>query len=118
MIKLGCLLKVSDNTGVSRIKFIGSLRRKKNLTIGDVVIGSIQKTTSNAYKKSSIVLGVLVKTKKPLQRSDGSTIRFEENCIIIVDRTLVPKGTHIFGPIPYEIKEKFKKITPLTNNFV
>jgi large subunit ribosomal protein L14 len=118
MIKLGCVLKVSDNTGVNKIRFIGTLRKKKTLTIGDIIIGSIQKTTSPTYKKSSIVTAILIKTKKPVLRSDGSTLRFSDNCVLIVDKTLTPKGTHIFGPIPYEIKYKYKKVTSLTNNFV
>jgi large subunit ribosomal protein L14 len=118
MIKLGCLLKVSDNTGINKVKFIGTLKKKKTLKVGDIVIVSIQKTTSPIYKKSSIVMAILIKTKKPLLRKDGSTLRFNENCVLIIDKTLTPKGTHIFGPIPYEIKYKYKKVTSLTNNFV
>lgn len=118
MIKLGCILKVSDNTGINKIRFIGTLKRKKTLTVGDIIIGSIQKTTSSTYKKSSIVTAILIKTKKPILRLDGSTLRFSDNCVLIVDKTLSPKGTHVFGPIPYEIKTKYKKITTLTNNFV
>lgn len=119
MIKLGCLLKVSDNTGINKIKLIGSLqKKKKTLKVGDIIIGSIKKTSSNIYKKSTIVLAVLIKTKKPFHRLDGSTIRFLENSVLIIDKSMTPKATHIFGPIPYEIKEKYKKVTSLTNNFI
>lgn len=119
MIKLGCILKVSDNTGVSKLKLIGSLRNKlRSLKIGDIIVASVVKTSSDIYKKSSIVLAVLIKTKKPLLRKDGTTLRFAENSVLIVDKTMNPKGTHVFGPVPYEIKDKYKKITSLTNNFV
>lgn len=118
MIKMGCLLRVSDNTGVSKIRLIGMLKKKNVLSVGDVVIGSVQKSTSMIYKKSSIVMGILIKTRKPMHRTDGTTLRFKDNCVLIVDKTLTPRGTHIFGPVPYEIKEKYKKVASLTNNFV
>jgi len=119
MIKLGCILNVSDNTGINKVKFIGTTKKRKSpLKIGDIITGSIQKTSTPNYKKSSIILGVLIKTKTPFFRKDGTTLRFFENSIIILDKTHTPKGTHIFGPVPIEIKYKYKKLTSLTNNFI
>lgn len=119
MIQTGCILKIHDNTGINKIKVICVLKRAKRLPkIGDIVIGSIQKTLSPVYKKSSIAMAMLIKTKKAIIRKDGSMLSYLENAGIIVDKTGTPKGTHIFGPVPIEIKEKNKKIATLTNNFI
>lgn len=119
MIEIGCILKIHDNTGVNKIKVIGVLNRKKRIPrIGDIVVASIQKTLSPIYKKSSIVMAMLIKTKKALIRKDGSTLSYLENAAIIIDKTGSPKGTHIFGPVPVEIKKKNKKIAALTNCFI
>jgi len=119
MIHIGCILKVHDNTGISKIKVIGVLKRQKRIPkVGDVVVASIQKTLSPVYKKSSIIMAMIIKTKKALIRKDGSTLSYLENASIIVDKTGSPKGTHIFGPVPIEIKEKNKKIATLTNSFI
>src|SRR5690606_25443556 len=105
MIKVGCILKVNDNTGINKIKYIGTLKkRKKPLKIGDIVIGSIKKTSTPLFKKSSLVTAVLIKTKTSLFRKDGTSIKFFENGVIILDKNYIPKGTHVFGPVPVEIK--------------
>ncbi len=119
MIQIGCILKIHDNTGINKIKIIGVLNRKKRIPkVGDVIIGSIQKTISPVYKKSSIVTALLIKTKKALIRKDGSTLSYLENAAVIIDKGGTPKGTHIFGPVPIEIKVINKKIASLTNNFI
>lgn len=119
MIQIGCILKIHDNTGINKIKIIGVLKRRKRIPkVGDIVIASIQKTLSPIYKKSSIITAMVVKTKKALMRKDGSSLSYLENAAIVVDKTGTPKGTHVFGPIPIEIKEKNKKISTLTNNFI
>src|SRR5690554_27317 len=119
MIKIGCLLNVKDNTGINKIKFIGTFKkRKKSMRIGDILIGSVKKTSNILFKKSEIVLAILIKTKQPHLRKDGTTIKFFDNGVIIIDKNFIPKGTHIFDPVPFEIKLKYKKIASLSNNFV
>ena len=64
-----------------------------------------------AIKKND---NVVVRTKAPIRRSDGSYLRFDSNAIVIIDTTNNPKGTRIFGPVARELRAKnFMKIISL-----
>jgi large subunit ribosomal protein L14 len=57
---------------------------------------------------------VVVRTRKAIHRSDGSTLRFDSNAIVIIDKDCNPKGTRIFGPVARELRQKrFMKIISL-----
>lgn len=57
---------------------------------------------------------VVVRTKQPVKRDDGSYLRFDNNAIVIIDKDLNPRGTRIFGPVARELREKnFMKIISL-----
>ena len=65
-------------------------------------------------KKGYVVKAVVVRTKKPTRRADGSYIRFDENAAVIIKEDGNPKGTRIFGPIARELREKnYMKILSL-----
>jgi large subunit ribosomal protein L14 len=57
-------------------------------------------------KKGEVVRAVIVRTKQPVRRKDGSYIRFDDNAAVIVDTQKNPRGTRIFGPIARELREK------------
>jgi large subunit ribosomal protein L14 len=60
------------------------------------------------------VKAVVVRTKKPFGRSDGTSIAFDENAAVIIDNQRNPRGTRIFGPVARELREKnFMKIVSL-----
>ena len=62
-------------------------------------------------KKSDIVRAVIVRTKKPIQREDGMTIRFDENAAVVLNAADNPRGTRVFGTIARELRDKdFGKI--------
>ena len=117
MIQAETKLKVADNTGareVECIKVLGATRRRY-AGLGDVVIVSVKKTIPNSNaKKKEVARAVIVRQKKDFRRKDGSIIRFDENACVLVDKTGLPRGTRIFGPVARELREKgFMKIISL-----
>jgi len=117
MIQTYTRLKVADNTGARQLMVIrvlgGSTRRYA--TVGDVVVCSVKQAIPNsAVKKGEVVRAVVVRITKPLRRTDGSYIRFDDNAAVILTDQLNPRGTRIFGPVARELREKqFMKIISL-----
>ena len=109
MIQQQTYLQVADNTGAKELMCIrvlgGSGRKFAN--IGDVVVCSVKKAAPNGtVKKGEVVKAVVVRTKKPIRRADGSYLRFDENAAVIIKEDGTPKGTRIFGPVARELREK------------
>jgi len=118
MIQHESRLNVADNTGAKEILVIqvtGGSKRKFG-HIGDIVVGTVKSATpQGSIKKSEIVKAVIVRTTKEWRRKDGSSIRFDDNAVVILDTDgQNPKGTRIFGPVARELREKgFMKIVSL-----
>ena len=117
MIQMTSVLDVADNSGAKRvfcIKVIGGSRRRY-AAIGDVVIVSIREAIPGAkVKKGEVARAVIVRTKKQLLRNDGTTIRFDGNSAVLVNKENEPIGTRIFGPVARELRAKrFMKIISL-----
>ena len=83
--------------------------------VGDVIKAHIKEAAPDGtVKKGEVVDAVIVRTKAPLRRPDGSVLRFDRNALVIIDQQLNPKGTRIFGPVARELREKnFTKIVSL-----
>ncbi len=117
MIQTYTRLKVADNTGARQLMVIrvmgGSTRRYA--TVGDVVVCSVKQATPNSpVKKGEVVRAVVVRTARPMRRTDGSYIRFDDNAAVILTDQFNPRGTRIFGPVARELREKqFMKIISL-----
>jgi len=118
MIQRETRMKVTDNTGAKELLVInitGSSRQQYG-HIGDIVVGTIKSATPQAIvKKSEIVKAVIVRASKEWRRKDGSSIRFDDNAVVILDGDGVnPRGSRIFGPVARELREKgFTKIVSL-----
>jgi len=109
MIQLRSLLKVTDNSGAKEVRVISVLGQPSATggQIGDIIIGSVRKRLPNSeISKGSVVRGVIVRTRNGYRRDDGSTIRFDDNAIVLVTPNLEPVGTRIFGPVPRELRGK------------
>jgi large subunit ribosomal protein L14 len=110
-------LDVADNTGARRAECIrvlgGSKRRYAH--VGDIIVASVKEATPDAtIKKKTVVRAVIVRTRRPIHRADGSTLRFDSNACVIIDENRNPKGTRIFGPVARELRDKnFMKIISL-----
>ncbi|MEO1923459.1 50S ribosomal protein L14 [Caminibacter sp.] len=117
MIQPFTRLKVADNSGAKEImciKVLGGSKRRY-ARVGDIIVASVKKALPNGkIKKGQVVKAVVVRTKKELQRENGSLIRFDDNAAVIIDAKKEPVGTRIFGPIAREVRyEGFQKITSL-----
>lgn len=117
MLQVRSRLDVADNTGARMAKMIGVIGKKNSLnaSIGDVITAHVREAASGGtVKKGEVVRAVIVRTRQPIRRDDGSYLRFDNNAIVIIDKDLNPRGTRIFGPVARELREKnFMKIVSL-----
>lgn len=117
MVQLRSMLIVADNTGAKKIRVIGfaGYSRKRYAGVGDIVVASVKDALPDGLvKKKEVVKAVVVRTVKAISRPDGSYIKFERNCAIIVDADKNPRGTRVFGPVPRELRDcNFAKIISL-----
>lgn len=117
MIQPETRLKVADNTGAKFAKCIKVLggSKRRYARIGDVVVVTIKEAAPRGViKKKAVVRAVVVRQVKELGRKDGTSIRFDENAIVIIDKDKQPKGTRVFGPVARELREKgYQKIISL-----
>ena len=109
MIQVETRMPVADNTGAKKImcnKVLGGSKRRYG-TIGDVIVVTVKSAIPNGMvKKGQVLKAVIVRVKKERARKDGSYIRFDENAAVLVDDSLEPIGTRIFGPVGRELREK------------
>lgn len=117
MIQQTSVLDVADNSGAKKvycIKVLGGTRRRY-ASIGDVIIVSVREAIPNSkVKKGEVARAVIVRTSKELARSDGSSIRFDGNSAVLINKENEPIGTRIFGPVARELRAKrFMKIISL-----
>jgi large subunit ribosomal protein L14 len=117
MIQQESRLKVADNSGaklVACIKVLGGSRRRY-AGVGDVIAVAVKSAAPRGtVKKKAVERAVIVRTKKTIHRKDGTSVRFDENAVVIVSKEGEPKGTRVFGPIAREVREKgYSKINSL-----
>ncbi len=117
MIQQQTKLKVADNTGAREIMCIRCLggSYRKTAGIGDIIVASVKTATpGGVVKKGDVVKAVIVRTKQPIRRADGSYLRFDENAAVIIKEDKTPRGTRIFGPVAKELREgEYMKILSL-----
>lgn len=116
MIQQETRLEVADNTGAKQAMMIRRLgQAKKTASVGDTIVVSIKDSTPEAaVKKGTVAKAVVVRTKAPIRRQDGSYLRFDTNAVVILDANGNPRGTRIFGPVARELRsKKFMKIISL-----
>jgi large subunit ribosomal protein L14 len=114
-------LDVADNTGARQamcIKVLGGTKRRY-ASVGDVIVVSVKKATPGSdVKPGEVARGVIVRTKHPVRRPDGSIVRFDSNALVLLDPNGNPRGTRIFGPVARELRQKFMKIVSLAPEVV
>ena len=116
MLQIRSHLDVADNTGAKIAWAIGVLGRNQRYAhVGDVIKVHIKDAAPDGQvKKGEVHNAVIVRTRQPIRRSDGSYLRFDSNAVVIIDPELNPKGTRIFGPVARELRDKkFMKIISL-----
>ena len=117
MIQPQTRLIVADNSGAKELQVITVLdgAKRDSASVGDIVSASVKSATPvGGVKKKEVVKAVIVRTRKAVQRADGSLIRFDDNAAIIINADKTPRGTRVFGPVPRELREKgYMKIISL-----
>lgn len=117
MIQTQSMLDVADNSGAKRVQCIkvlgGSHRRYAG--IGDLIKVTVKEAIPRGkVKKGQVMNAVVVRTRKGVRRPDGSIIRFDVNSAVLLNASLAPIGTRIFGPVTRELRgEQFMKIISL-----
>ena len=125
MIQVQTMLEVADNSGIKKvqcIKILGGSKRRY-ATVGDTIVVAVKDSqpsyglkdsTGKKVHTKAVVKAVIVRTKKPVRRKDGSYIRFDDNAVAIVDAKGEPVGSRIFGPVARELRDKlYMKIVSL-----
>ena len=117
MIQTESYLDVADNSGARRVMCIkvqgGSHRRYAR--VGDLIKVTVKEAIPRGkVKKGQVMTAVVVRTKKGLRRSDGSLIKFDDNAAVLLNASMAPIGTRIFGPVTRELRnERFMRIISL-----
>lgn len=108
MIEVQTLLDVADNTGAQTVMCIHVLGQCKTFAyIGDLIVVSVKEASPRGMvKKGEVHKALIVRTRQPVRRDDGSLLRFDRNAVVLVDDQMNPKGTRIFGPVARELREK------------
>ena len=122
MIQERSIIKVADNSGAKTVRcfrILGGTRRRY-AKIGDIIVASVQVAEPRKnLKKKDIVKVLIVRTKFPIKRPDGSYVRFDENAGIIIDNKKEPVATRVFGPMPRELKLKgYEKLMNMAEEIV
>ena len=117
MIQEHTYLEVADNSGARKVMCIRVLggSKKRYAKVGDIVKVTIKEAIpTGRVKKGDVIDAVVVRTKSKLRRSDGSSIRFDENAAVLINLQKQPIGTRVFGPVSRELRnEKFMRIISL-----
>jgi large subunit ribosomal protein L14 len=122
MIQSETRLDVADNSGAKVVmcfKVLGGTRRRY-ASVGDIVIGSVKKSEPGGeVKNGDVVRAVIVRTRFPVRRKDGSYVRFDRNALVLIDADGNPRGTRIFGAVARELRGRnFMKIISLAPEVV
>jgi large subunit ribosomal protein L14 len=123
------MLDIADNSGVRSAQCIKVLSRggtrqgkmrRPTASIGDIVCVAIKKSLPTCQLDDKKVHKcVIVRTKSPVRRPDGSYVRFDSNAAVMIDNDGNPIGTRIFGAVARELREKnYMKIISLASEVV
>jgi len=128
MIQTESRLDVADNSGAKIVKVIGVLGgstargrfTRRQAAVGDRIVCSVKKALPQSdIKAGDKVRAVIVRTKYPTRRDDGSYVRFDSNACVLIGDDGNPRGTRIFGAVARELRDKnYMKIVSLASEVV
>jgi large subunit ribosomal protein L14 len=101
-------LMVADNSGAKRVRCFRVLgQRKRYAYVGDIIKVAVKEAQPNGLvKKGQVCTALIVRTRHPQRRQDGSYLRFDDNAVVMIDANNNPIGSRIFGPVARELREK------------
>ena len=122
MIQTQTRCSVADNSGAKEVLCIRVLKgsNARYARVGDVIVAAVKDAIPNAAVKSGdVVKAVVVRTVNQIKRKDGSSLRFDNNAVVVIDEQGNPRGTRIFGPVARELRAKnYMKIITLAPEVV
>lgn len=128
MIQQESRVDVADNSGAKVVLVIRVLggssahgkSTRRTASIGDRVVCTVKKALPGGEMKTgTVVKAVVVRTRFPIRRDDGSYVRFDRNAVVLLDDEGNPRGTRIFGAVARELREKnYIKIVSLASEVV
>ena len=122
MIQMQSNLDVADNSGARRVQCIKVLggSKRRTASVGDIIVVSVKEAIPRGrVKKGDVHRAVIVRTAKEIRRPDGSTIKFDSNAAVLINKNGEPIGTRIFGPVVRELRAKrFMKIISLAQEVI
>ncbi len=117
MIQMQTTLDVADNSGARKVQCIKVLggSKRRTASVGDIIVVSVKEAIPRGrVKKGAVHRAVIVRTAKEIARPDGSTIKFDSNAAVLINKQKEPIGTRIFGPVVRELRARqFMKIVSL-----
>jgi large subunit ribosomal protein L14 len=116
MIAVESRLQVADNSGARVVQCIRLLGHKRKFArVGEVIRVTVKEAQADgAIKKGQTFKAVIVRTKAPVRRPDGSMLAFDHNAAVLIDDNQNPRGTRIFGPVARELRNNnFMKLVSL-----
>lgn len=122
MIQMQTVLKVADNSGAKKamcIKVLGGSGRMI-AGCGDIIVVTVKTAIPNGkVKKGEVHRALIVRTRKDIKRGDGSTIKFDSNSVVLLNKQNESIGTRVFGPVPREIRKKgFMRVISLAEEVI
>jgi len=122
MIYMKTILDVADNSGARKVSMISVLNSKGNRCahIGDTIRVNIKEVAPDGgFKKGDLARCIVVRTKSPIRRNDGTYVRFDSNAVVVIDDAGNPRGTRVFGPVARELRNMdYMKIISLAPEVV
>jgi large subunit ribosomal protein L14 len=119
----GARLDCVDNTGAKIVEIInvpkigGTKNRYPAAGVGDLITVSVKKGTPEMRRQ--ILKAVIVRQRRPFQRTDGTTVIFEDNaCVIINDQDGEVKGSQIKGPVAREAAQRWPRVSATANTII
>ncbi|KAL1893027.1 54S ribosomal protein L38, mitochondrial [Sporothrix stenoceras] len=118
MIQLKSMLTCIDNSGAALVECAMVIGQKRHAGVGDRIVVVVQKqrnistegmaglSASSKVKRGDIRQAVVVRTRYPVQRKDGSVLRFGDNACVLISKAGDPVGTRVSGVVGQELRRK------------
>ncbi|KAB5523129.1 mitochondrial 54S ribosomal protein YmL38/YmL34 [Coniochaeta sp. 2T2.1] len=116
MIQLKTMLNCIDNSGAALVECAMVVGQKRHASIGDRIVVVVQEqksahaagmaSTGTKVKRGDIRHAVVVRTRYRVGRRDGSSVRFDDNACVLINKAGDPIGSRINGVVGQELRTK------------
>jgi len=107
MLRERSIVNIVDNSGALKVMLfsVSGQNGRSSVGVGDVVKGSVKKSSVGAKVKKGDKVSVLITgTVRKFMRNEGSSIKFSKNCGVIVNNNNLV-GTRVLAPVVRELRD-------------